>query len=58
MKHEAYPEPKLFYVVEKDSEGNFENISVGIEHFKEALSFLNGEWCKKHYPNAFIVGRY
>lgn len=58
MKPKTNPEPRLFYVVQKDSEDNFETISVGVEHFKEALSFLNSGWCKKHYPNAFIVGRY
>ena len=49
--------PGLFYVVaEYDyGDGDWEQLSIGLDTYEEALKFKDTEYIKEKYPNAFIV---
>jgi len=45
--------PRLFYVVAEIEEGVWEQITIGLETYKQAKDYKDG--CDGKYPNAFIV---
>lgn len=49
--------PRLFYVVTEShkEEGDWEQLSIGMKTYEEALKFKNSDYHKTKYPYAFIV---
>lgn len=48
-----------FYVVanSQESEG-WEHITIGLDSYEQAESYMNDRFCKNKYPNAFIVSTF
>ena len=51
-------EPRLFYVVARDSEETWEQITNGLDTYEKAKQYRDSEYCKKQYPYAFIVASF
>ena len=49
--------PNLFYVVSPSQidDGNWEQITKGLKEYSMAVEYMNNSFCKRRYPNAFIV---
>lgn len=48
--------PNLFYVVAPSQyeEGNLEQITIGLT-YERAVAYRDGDFCKKQWPNAYIL---
>jgi hypothetical protein len=47
--------PRLFFVVARTTEENWEQITNGLDTYEKAKEYMNNSFCKKKYPYAFIV---
>lgn len=48
-------QPNSFYVVANNSEDGLDQITNGLKTYEEAIKYKNNDFCKKRFPNAFIV---
>ena len=46
---------RLFFVVARDSEETWEQITNGLDTYEKAKQYRDSEYCKKRYPYAFVV---
>jgi len=47
--------PRLFFVVARDSEETWEQITNGLDTYEKAKAYRDSDFCKKRYPYAFVV---
>lgn len=47
--------PRLFFVVARNSEENWEQITQGLDSYEKAKNFRDSDFCKKRWEYAFIV---
>jgi hypothetical protein len=47
--------PELFYVVANNSEEGLEQITNGLKNYQDAKTYMDSDFCKKRWANAFIV---
>jgi hypothetical protein len=47
--------PRLFYVVARNSEETWEQITQGLDTYEEAKNYRDSDFCKKRWEYAFIV---
>lgn len=47
--------PVLFFVVARNSEENWEQITQGLDSYEKAKNFRDSDFCKKRWAYAFIV---
>ena len=47
--------PRLFFVVARTSEENWEQITQGLKTYEEAKNYRDSDLCKKRWEYAFIV---
>ena len=44
-----------YYVVERNYEDCLDQISIGLDSYKEAVKFRDSDYSKKSYPYAYII---
>jgi len=49
---------KVFYVIARNQEDGFEQLSVGLDSYEKAVNYRDKPFTKARYPNAFIVGEF
>jgi hypothetical protein len=47
--------PRLFYVVARNSEETWEQITQGLDTYEKAKNYRDSDFCKKRWGYAFIV---
>lgn len=47
--------PRLFFVVARTSEENWEQITQGLKTYEDAKNYRDSDFCKKRWEYAFIV---
>ena len=47
--------PRLFYVVARNSEETWEQITQGLDTYEKAKNYRDSDFCKKRWEYAFIV---
>jgi len=47
--------PRLFYVVARTSEEEWEQLTIGLDSYERAVAYRDEPFTKKRYPYAFIV---
>lgn len=47
--------PCLFYVVARNSEETWEQITQGLDTYEKAKNYRDSDFCKKRWEHAFIV---
>ena len=47
--------PSLFFVVARNSEENWEQITQGLNSYKEAKDYKDSDFCRERWKYAFIV---
>lgn len=47
--------PRLFFVVARTSEEEWQQLSVGLPTYERAVAFRDEPFTKKRYPYAFVV---
>jgi len=47
--------PSKFFVVVRTSDEDWEQLSIGLDTYNQAIDYINSEQTKNKYPYAFIV---
>lgn len=47
--------PCLFFVVARNDEDSWEQITQGLDTYEKAKNYRDSDFCKKRWANAFIV---
>ena len=47
--------PRLFFVVARNSEETWQQITIGLETYEQAKNYRDSDFCKKKWEYAFIV---
>jgi hypothetical protein len=47
--------PRLFYVVARNSEETWEQITQGLDTYEKAKNYRDSDFCKNRWEYAFIV---
>lgn len=47
--------PRLFFVVARNSEETWEQITQGLDTYEKAKNYRDSDFCKKRWEYAFIV---
>lgn len=52
---EVYVIPSKFYVVSRNQEEGWEQLTTILDNYESAKSYRDSDFCKSKWPNAFII---